>query len=66
MLIDRQIYRKSSFTCKTRYMEKKYPYCFNLWCHHSMIMADFLMPETIIFIILIIHYTYFLKFLVEL
>ena len=25
-------------------MEKKYPYDY-LWCHHSIIMADFLVPE---------------------
>ena len=40
-----------------------------LWYHHSVIMADFLMPETqqpIIVIILIIYSSYFLQVLVEL
>ena len=38
------------------------------WCHHSVIMADFLMPETqqtIIVIILVIHSSYFKKLIVE-
>ena len=38
------------------------------WCHLSVIMDDFLMPETqqtIIGIILVIHSSYFKKFVVE-
>ena len=52
------------------YREKKYPYdCFQCGVQHSVIMADFIMPETqqpTIVIILIIYSTYLLKDLVEL
>ena len=37
-----------------------------LWCHHSLIMTDFLMPATqqhIIIIILVVYSFYFLTFL---
>ena len=37
-----------------------------LWSHHSIIMADFLMPETQQPIMVIIQSFYFLKLLVEL
>ena len=49
------------------YREKRIP-MIALWCHHSVIKADFLMPETqqpIIVIILIIYSSHFLKVLVE-
>ena len=54
----------------TGYIEKKYPYdCFVVPVQHSVIMANFIKPEThqsIIVIVLIIYSVYLLKNLVEL
>ena len=56
--------------CKvTRYIEKKVSLWLLCGVQHSVIMADFIMPETqqpIIVIILIIYSPYLLKDLVEL
>ena len=53
----------------TRYIEKKVSLRLLCGVHHSVIMANFIMPEThqpIIVIILIIYSVYLLKDLVEL